>query len=865
MRISFVAGVSLLITTLFGAPSHVILGQEPVELPTIDRNIGDRSSAWFVELASEPAADGTSVATLESEERRFHEAAQAASIEYIEQRHFRRLWNGLSVTTSRDGAARLALLPGVRALYPVLPVALAQDVPADRADLAAALAQTGADVAQNTLGLSGKGIRVAVMDSGIDYDHPDLGGCFGPGCRVEKGWDFVGDAYDSSQASPLRLPDPFPDDCFGHGTHVAGIIGANGRLRGVAPQVTFHAYRVFGCAGTTNADVMLEAMERVLADGADVLNMSIGASFQWPRYPTAQGADWLAKKGVVVVASIGNSGASGLYAGSAPGIGERVIGVASFDNTYRYFPAIAISPDGYLAGYVPANGAPAPPSAGSFPLSRTGTTTSPADACNGITAPAPGSLSGTVALIRRGTCSAYEKALNAQSAGAVGVVVYNNGPGRATLNLAGTPPVTIPVVLITAADGALADNRVAAGPVTVSWTHETVIEPHPTAGLISGFSSYGIAPDLSVKPDIGAPGGSVLSTLPLEQGGFGPSSGTSMASPHVAGAAALLLEARPDIGGRQIRDVLQNNGDPRPRGGSVSGLDNVHRQGAGMLNIIEAVQATAIVSPGKLALGEVESGPVTRRLTIRPLLSPFDGDAWTSSDTVTYQVGHEPALSTGPNTFLPEIVGSSGTVRFSRPSVTIGGDADKTSFDVTFTPPPNAAARLFGGYITLTPDNGDPVLRVPYAGYNGDYQVIPALVPTANNFPWLARRAGATTFVNQPDGAIFTLAADDVPYLLIHLDHQVERLFLEVFDVTNGESRGLALAEKFVPRSSGASTFFALPWDGTTAWGTRELPNGTYQIRVSVLKALGDRENPAHWQSWMSPSITLARAAPPTP
>ena len=106
---------------------------------------------------------------------------------------------------------------------------------------------TGADVAQSALGLSGRGVKVAVIDTGIDYDHPDLGGCFGRGCRVEKGFDFVGDAFnadpDDPAYNPTPVPDRDPDDCNGHGTHVSGIIGANGgdqrrRAAGEIPRVS---------------------------------------------------------------------------------------------------------------------------------------------------------------------------------------------------------------------------------------------------------------------------------------------------------------------------------------------------------------------------------------------------------------------------------------------------------------------------------------------------------------------------------------------------------------------------------------------------------------------------------------------------
>jgi subtilisin family serine protease len=333
-------------------------------------------------------------------------------VRYTEKRHFRQLWNGLTVRASTRDAARLKTVPGVQAVYPVAKVDLLQieGQPGAVADLITALAMTGADVAQNTLGLTGRGVKVAVIDSGIDYNHPDLGGCFGRGCRVEKGFDFVGDDFNpdptSPAYSPVPVPDPDPDDCDGHGTHVSGIIGANGGLTGVAPRVKFHAYRVFGCDGSTTTDILLEAMELAFDNRADVVNMSIGAARQWPQYPTALAADRLVRHGVVVVASIGNDGPLGLYAASVPGIGNNVIGVASFDNSHANLNVFTISPDGARIGYMAATGAPPPPLVGSFPMARTGTTASPADACAPLL---PGSLIGRVALIRRGTCLFIDK------------------------------------------------------------------------------------------------------------------------------------------------------------------------------------------------------------------------------------------------------------------------------------------------------------------------------------------------------------------------------------------------------------------------------------------------------------------------
>ena len=314
-------------------------------------------------------------------------------------------------------------------------------------------------------------------------------------------------------------------------------------VKGVAPDVTFGSYRVFGCEGSTSTDIMIAAMERAQADGMDILNMSIGSAFMtWPQYPTAAAADALVDEGMVVVTSIGNSGASGVYSASAPGVGRNVIGVASYDNSHVELPTFTITPDGQQIGYGNATGAPAAPTSGTLPMARTGTQTSTADGCAALPA---GSMSGKAVLIRRGTCGFHAKALNAQNAGAAAVVLYNNVSGRINPTVVGMPEITIPVVAISDQEGVLIDNRLATGPVDMTWTDETGSFVNPTGGLISSTSSFGLTAELDVKPDLGAPGGLIRSTWPLEGGAYATISGTSMASPHVAGAAALLMEARP--------------------------------------------------------------------------------------------------------------------------------------------------------------------------------------------------------------------------------------------------------------------------------------------------------------------------------
>jgi subtilisin family serine protease len=842
----------------------------PVIVDSITPALDSRGeSLWFVELSSPPTVDGSSLARIELEEADFHRTASAAGIRYKKRRHFRSLWNGLAVQSTLDDASKLRSLAGVKAVYPVAviqPLQIDED-PGYSGNLATALAMAGVDVAQRELGLTGRGVRVAVIDSGIDYHHPDLGGCFGRGCRVAKGFDLVGDAFIGFPTIP-PAPDDDPDDCAGHGTHVSGIIGANGGVTGVAPNVTLHAYRVFGCQGGTTADLLLEAMERALEGGADVVNMSIGSPSGWPQEPTGQAADRLVRRGVVVVASIGNEGQFGLYFAADPGVAKQVIGVASFDNTHLNLPSFTVSPDDRPIGYSPAVGAPPAPSSGSAPLARTGTPQSTTDACTALPAE---SLTNSVALIRTGGCPFAIKALNAQTAGAIGVVIYNNVPGFGTISVSGAS-ITIPVVFITAANGVLLDSRIAAGPAELTWTALQVSEPQPNGGLVSSFSSYGPAPDLSFKPDLGAPGGAVNSTLPLEQGGYGNRSGTSMSSPYVAGAVALLLEARPRTSPKDVQARLQNTAFPRPFGPSPALIDTVHRQGAGMLDITRAVEADDVVTPGSLALGEIETGSAFRILRISHDDRVDDSRRRSrrkTRDRVTYTLGHEPAMSTGTNTFSPTFIPSFATVQFVSPTVTVGRSRfDDGLVPVLITPPESSLARLFGGYITLTPDDEGPVLRVPYVGYKGDYQAIAALTPTPNNFPWLAKLVG-TSIVNQPDGAVYTMQGTDVPFILFHLDHPVRVLKMEVVDAASGASFQFASQVEFFARSATATSATLFLWSGGTSARPEDplvpVPDGTYRIELSVLKALGDKRNTDHVERWVSPEITIARPVPVTP
>jgi len=849
-------------TAVMPARAQDVQPVDPLEpVPTVELNgiVDETTNLWFVELSGKPTIEGGSLLTTKAEKKAFRDAAGRAGVKFTERKAFDTLWNGVSIKIDPSQVSKLSLLPGVKAVYPIdviaMPIPL--EDPYDP-ELYTALSQTGADIVQSELHFTGKGIKVAVMDTGIDYNHPAFGGngvaelnshTF-PTTRVVTGWDFVGDAYnaDPSMASydPVPNPDPYPDDCAGHGSHVSGIIGANDvakGLKGVAPEVTFGAYRVFGCEGSTESDIMLAAMERALADGMDVLNMSIGSSFQWPQYPTAVAASRLVDKGMVVVASIGNSGANGLYSAGAPGLGDKVIGVASFDNTNVFLPYLTVN--GQKIGYITMTFSPEPPTSGNMEVVSVGL------ACDPLTA---GSLTGKVALAARGTCSFGIKATNAIDAGAEAVLISNNAAGVFSGTLGAALPNPKPVIGISLADGNFI--RAQTAPVTMTWTDQMASFASPTANQISSFSSYGLSPDLALKPDIAAPGGNIYSTYPLELGGYATLSGTSMSSPHVAGAVALLLQAKPGTKAADVRGILQNTAVPKNWWGNpgLGFLDNVNRQGAGMLRIDNAILSTTTISPAKIATGESQAGPFTQNLKITNA----------SKAPVTYNLSAVEALSVR-NTFAPAFSTSDASVVFTKDglpitSITVGAGG-VANIKATIYPATGPDKAQYGGYLVFTPQAGGQIYRVPFAGFVGDYQSIQAITGGGYGFPWLAiLYEGDFYGPVGPNEWTYTMQGDDIPYFLVHLDHQSRSMKFEVLDM-KGKSLKPFAVEEYLPRNSTTTGFYAWAFDGRTFAGAKTfvIPDGTYQVKISLLKALGDPSNPAHWEYWTSPAFTIDR------
>ncbi|HKX56297.1 MAG TPA: S8 family serine peptidase, partial [Xanthomonadales bacterium] len=372
------------------------------------------------------------------------------------------------------------------------------------------------------------------------------------------------------------------------------------------------------------------------------------------------------------------------------------------------------------------------------------------------------------------------------------------------------------------------NTRIAGGPTDLSWTTQTISSAVATAGLISSFSSWGLSPDLEIKPDMGAPGGFIWSTYPLHKGTYASLNGTSMASPHVAGAAALLLDARPNTNSQSVRGILQNSADPKLWSGNpgLGFLDMVHRQGAGMLDIDDSITGTTRIEPSRIAAGESAAGPFTQSLKI-------ENNGFSS---VTYDLSHSPALATGPSSFTISAFNAPASVAFSAPSVTVpaGGSA---YVDATITVNAGLAdLSLYGGYLVFTPQGGGQAYRVPYGGIKGDYQAKQVLVPTANAFPRFGKTTNGTTFsLAVAPGDSFTMQGLDMPFILVHLDHHSRRFRVEMFD-ENGKAWQRAYDEEYLPRNSTSTGFFSFPLDGFTVSGNKvnELPNGSYSAKLSV-------------------------------
>jgi minor extracellular serine protease Vpr len=654
---------------------------------------------------------------------------------------FQNAINGIKVQATPDQIASFAKLPGVAAIKGVQTYHL---------DNALSVPFIGTpSVWQGPPGLHGEHIKVAVIDTGIDYTHANFGGpgtvaafnaaaatstepadptLFGPNApKVKGGIDLVGDAYDDSSSDPARKiphPDPNPLDCNGHGSHTSGTavgfgVTAAGTTYngpydaitpsqsftigpGVAPLADLYAVRVFGCIASASSNVVIDGIDWAVQHNMQVISMSLGSDYGSEDAADAEASENAVNAGIVVVAASGNAG-SVAYLTSDPGSGEKVISVAAIDSHVSILGANLALSTGTTVAAQNSNGAPFSDGTSLNVVVLRNATGGISLGCNPAEYTAAG-VTGKLVVTRRGTCARVARAIFGQQAGAAAVLMVNNAAGfppyegPITSNPDTLVPftVTIPFFGVPLSAGA---TMLAADTGTANLTNATF--PNPTFRQFASFSSAGPRTgDGHLKPDISAPGVSILSTA-MGTGNLGTViSGTSMATPHVAGSAALAIQAHPEWDADAVATAVVNTSDSS----QISGY-SPRSGGNGLVQPFPATRTSVIARTGSgapsLSFGAAE----------------FSRDYQAERRIGVQNLGSEPA------TFTVSVVqgaGSPHTATVEPTTVSLTG-GDRTNLHLSLAVPASTTGdssdfREVQGQIKLTPTNGNSgtAVSVPY-------------------------------------------------------------------------------------------------------------------------------------------------------
>ncbi|MFT4295429.1 MAG: S8 family serine peptidase [Micropruina sp.] len=658
-------------------------------------------------------------------------------------------YNGMRVTLPRKQVRAIAQLSGVKSVTTARKYEIQN---------ATSVPYLGAPQVWQNNKYRGEGVKVAIIDTGIDYTHADFAGpgtvqafntakasdtpnpaWFGPKApRVKGGYDFVGDDYDASDpATSTPKPDANPLDCNGHGSHVAGTTGGGGVNAdgtaftgpydaktpkrnfkvgpGVAPKVNLYALKVFGCEGST--DVVVEAIDWAVKNKMNVINMSLGSTYGSATEPDSIAARNAQAAGVIVVASAGNSGPNPYLAGS-PGAGQGVISVSAIDSTAS-FPGATLSFDGKKTAAINANAATLPTNQ----LTVVNLTDDPSTLANeslgcavsdytraGITAGG-----NQIAVTTRGTCARAARGIFAQKAGAAAVVMINTDSGYPPFEgqILSNPDdhepytVTIPFLGVRDSDG----------PALKAATGKTLTLAaaplsNPTYKKYADFSSGGPRTgDSGLRPAVSAPGVSIRSAGVGTGNDVSVLSGTSMAAPHVAGVAALARQAHKSWSAGQISAALTSTADPANVPGYRLTL------GGGL------VDTKQVVSTSIFAIGDqysTKAGKVYEGTLSFGFHEPTG--TWSGSKKLTLvNKGSKKVTFSLKNEKTKQSVPAS--VKFSRTKITVPARSSRTvtvklslsakSVGSSLAGDNQFALREASGNIRIT-SNGKGTLRVPY-------------------------------------------------------------------------------------------------------------------------------------------------------
>lgn len=577
------------------------------------------------------------------------------------------LLNAIFVVASPDRVAEMKSLPGVLGV-------VQQRLYTSKLNRATQL--VNAPAAWNTLGgiqNSGRGMKIAILDSGIDQTHPMFQDsslavpagypiCSGADCAFTNNKVIVARSYvrlAAAGSSPNPAVDSRPDDYSardrdGHGTAVASCAAGNTAtgsvtINGMAPKAYLGNYKITGSPTINDGapdDVIAQAVEDALHDGMDVISFSLGSpAFAGPLDVGAacgndpgvpcdligQLFENATKAGMVIVASAGNEGQTGnnvptFNSIATPSDAPSVIAAGATTNSHYFLPSVDV-PGGpsnlQLLAAQPSDsnfviGALTAPVVDITQLGNNGL------ACSSLPA---GSLNGAFALIERGTCNFSTKLTNAENAGAIGAIFYM-ADSSTTISPSGLFNFFEPVVMLSNADGVNLKNYIDTNPGHAAIIDSAGIEQSsPNFNQAAFFSSFGPSTgDAGIKPDLLAPGsvppdgiyGGIYMAAqrydPLGElyssTGFAAADGTSFSAPIIAGAAALVRQNHPHFTSAQVKSALVNTASQSVTADDSGNPVNITATGAGLLDTGAAVNATVTVVPSSLSFGVLTSGSV---------------------------------------------------------------------------------------------------------------------------------------------------------------------------------------------------------------------------------------------------------------
>ncbi|MGG5461270.1 S8 family serine peptidase [Clostridium sp. B9] len=661
---------------------------------------------------------------------------------------FGTLINGFSIDTKVKDIEELKKLDGVKSVKVVK-----KYYPA----MTSAKELTQAKNVWSDLGLKGEGMVVSIIDSGIDPTHKDMKISDsskaklreenlkeGPGKyyteKVPYGYNFADDNDNIIDTHPRVSM---------HGMHVAGIVAANGSdeevdkneaIKGVAPEAQLLAMKVFSNNPNRNGaseDDIVAAIEESVNQGADIINMSLGSSagFQQEDDPEQIAVKKAVDAGVVVVVAAGNSQYStapykvpdikdtGLV--GAPGTAKDALTVANYQNNKMPLPSIKVTSDGkeYNVPFMESDEKNNVDTSKEYEI---------VDCGLGFEEDFyKKDLKGKVALIKRGKLSFVEKIMNAQSAGAVGVIIYNSDGQDGFINMATSPMVKIPSVFIKNSDGKRLVESLNNG-VKINFTNNKMLVESSEAGDFVESSSWGPTPSLDFKPQISAPGGNIYSTL--NDNKYGIKTGTSMAAPHVAGGEALIVEGlkkeNPNLKGRDLVELAKNTSISTSKIMMDKHNKDIpyspRRQGAGVIQIEEALKNKVVVTDEQnnptVALKQIGN---EKEFTLR--LKNYD------NKPVEYKVENLGGVLTETseklNTISHDVKLEGAQVTFDKNNIVVPANGEERLKVKLTIPKAVSAERFVEGFIKFTSED-KPSLSVPFIGYYGDWgkeQIIEAM------------------------------------------------------------------------------------------------------------------------------------------